>query len=69
MRPGIIQLISDAKDKGYRVVERGSTVQVWQNKSTGLQFFQDGTAVRADTDLTICKAIRTIREMRRALEL
>ena len=69
MRRGVDQIIADAINRSYEVTQDGNVVHVFKNKDTGLTFWPDGTATRADVDLVVCKAIRTIKEMRRALEL
>ena len=66
------KMINDSIKEGYTVVEKefGVDINVGKTRrSVGITLWPDGTATRNDCDLTICAAIRTVKEMRKCLGL
>jgi len=68
MRPGVGKLFIEARYAG--LIIEGTIIRV-SPRGVALKFWEDGTATRADygIDLTVCKSIRTIKEMRGTLGL
>ena len=65
-------LLDDAESAGY-TINQGSTIKIYKSRGSritnGIEIYQDGTAIRMGVDLTVTKAIRGYKEMRRALDL
>ena len=66
------RMINDAIAKGYTIVEGWNSVNINTGKtrrSVGITLWLDGTATRNDVDLTVATAIRTVKDMRKCLNL
>lgn len=68
-KKGIEKLVVDAAAKGCSVLRKGDRFEVTRpnRKTVALIICEDGVAYRGDTDLTHAIAIRTQKEMRKAI--
>jgi hypothetical protein len=62
------ELCKRARDKGYKVTDRGTRVFVTLNRYTSLVFYEDGSIFFADMDLSAAKKI-PLKEAFRILKL
>ncbi len=67
------KMLADAAAAGYAIERKGETTYVVRRQKrtrqilAGIVIWGDGTATRADIDLSLCLSIRTIKAMREQL--
>lgn len=73
MTPAKTQLISDARNNGWRVNESEGVVYItkYSNRRLppGLAIYANGTAYRTDVMLEVATTIRNVNQMRQILNL
>ncbi len=70
-KSGLQSLIEDAQAKGATIERKENGMVRISLKSAAITIHPNGVATRSDKgmDLSVCKAIRTFKEMRKALGL
>lgn len=78
LSPRLRELVEEALRRGFSASSKGNSVTIYKARektvTLGVVIYRTGTgaffsAHRADTELACCNAIRTIKGVRKALEL